>query len=169
MKRLILCGSYGLGFMRANLAEVIVPFVFDFTWGELPSPQKLATYLDARSELQGGGEHWSDYIDKRRLNDDRLDLSLLEFCEPYDEIDLWFDPRPANQLILIWLLDFFRPYPEVLSKIRVRLLDFNLLHADNERVFLQRKIPAYPIGPIRREIGPLSWQAYRAATPEACF
>jgi hypothetical protein len=115
---LILSSSYGLGFRSANLAEVIVPFVFDFTWGELPSPQKLATYLDACSDSHGRGEHWSDFVDKHRLNDDRLDLSLLEFCEPYDEIDLWFDPRPANQSMLVWLLDFFRPYPELLSKIR---------------------------------------------------
>jgi hypothetical protein len=169
MKRLILSGSYGLGFRRANLAEVIVQFIFDFTWGELPSPQQLATYLDARSDSHGRGEHWSDFVDKRRLNDDRLDLSLLEFCEPYDEVDLWFDPRPANQLILIWLLDFFRPYPELLSKIRVRLLDFDLLYEDNEKVFLKGKIPAAPVGQARREIASLSWQAYRATTPEACF
>src|SRR5438270_451570 len=81
-------------------AERVSSFMFfRFAWGELPSPEKLAFYLAGRSDLHGGGEHWSDGTDKR-LRGDRRSFSFAEFCELYDEIELWFDPTPTDQLQL---------------------------------------------------------------------
>ena len=40
------------------------------------------------------------------------DLSLAEFCQQYETVELWFDTQPNAQLQLIWLLDYFRSYPE---------------------------------------------------------
>ncbi len=168
MKRLILTSLHGFVLTRANLAEVVIPFVFSFVWGELPSPRKLASYLAARSDLQGPGGHWSDYTGKRRRDGDRKDLSLVEFCEPYDEIELWFDPTPTDQLHLIWLLDFFRSYPHLASRLIVRLLDIDLI--DAKEAFLARgKIPRAAVAEAEFEAASESWQAYRASTPQACF
>ena len=49
MKRLILTNSSGLDLMHSGLAEVVIPFVFRFVWGPLPSPDELAAYVAARS------------------------------------------------------------------------------------------------------------------------
>src|ERR1051326_3142311 len=115
MKRLILTSSHGASLEKTGRADVTVFFVFKFAWGELPTPQKLASFLAARSD-QSQGEHWSHYIMRRR----RDDLSLADFCKLYDEIELWFDPTPTDQLQLIWLLDFFSSHPDIVSKLKIR-------------------------------------------------
>jgi hypothetical protein len=165
MKRLILAGSHGACLEKTDRADVTVFFMFKFAWGELPAPQKLAAFLAARSD-QGQGDHWSDYIARRR-RDDR-DLSLIEFCKLYDEVELWFDPTPSDQLQLIWLLDFFSSCPDVTSRLKVRALDIDFSGAED--TFLAKgNIPAVPVTTAVGETASLSWQAYRSTTPEACF
>ena len=91
--------------------------------GPLPSPDELASYVAARSDKHGPGHHWSDFAGRwRHGNKVRKDLGLLEFCEPYEIIELWFDPDPNDQLQLIWLLDYFRSYPETAAKLKLRLV-----------------------------------------------
>src|ERR1700757_1885557 len=57
---------------------------------------------------------------------DRKDLGLIEFCRDCETIELWFDPAPNDQLLLIWLLDHFRSHPEIAVKLKLRLIDFDL-------------------------------------------
>jgi hypothetical protein len=57
MKRLILTSLSGIGLVPLDL----VAFTFRFVWGPLPSPDKLAIYLAARSDADGPGCHWSDH------------------------------------------------------------------------------------------------------------
>ncbi|UQR60547.1 MULTISPECIES: hypothetical protein [Bradyrhizobium] len=109
MKRLILTSSSGFGLAKSGLAEIVV--AFSFQWGPLPSPEMLAAYFAARSETLSPGDHWSDWgIRWPSAIRNRKDLSLIEFCEPYDAIELWFDPSPEDQLQLIWLLDHLRSH-----------------------------------------------------------
>jgi hypothetical protein len=144
MKRLILSGLRGMTLTRAGRAEFVISFMFfRFAWGELPSPEKLAFYLAERSDLHGGGEHWSDGTDKR-LRGDCKNLCLAEFCKGYDEIELWFDPTPTDQLQLIWLLDFLSSHPEIAPRLKMRLLDVDFIGA--EEAFLAKgNIPAVSI------------------------
>ena len=67
-------------------------------------------------------------------DEERQDLSLVEFCEAYDAIELWFDPHPNDQLQLIWLLDYFRFHPKTAAKLVFRLVDFDLLGAREEEL-----------------------------------
>jgi hypothetical protein len=165
MKRLILSGLHGARLEKTDLADVTVFFMFKFAWGELPTPQKLASFLAARSD-QGQGDHWSDYIVRRRR--DGRDLSLIEFCKLYDEVEFWFDPTPSDQLQLIWLLDFFSSYPDVASRLKLRLLDVDFIGAED--AFLAKgNIPAVSVTTAELETASLSWRAYRSATPESCF
>lgn len=166
MKRLILTGSSG---SLAEIAEVAVNFSFRFVSGPLPSPDELATYLAARSTTHGPGSHWSDFVG--RWGDgskSRRDLGLVEFCRPYDSVELWFDPNPADQLRLIWLLDYFRSHPEAAAKLSLRLVDFDLISASAEKVG-KGIVPDIAVTGAELETASMSWQAYSAATPEACF
>jgi hypothetical protein len=164
MKRLILTGWAGASLEKTGLADVTVFFMFKFGWGELPTPQKLTSFLAARSD-QGQGEHWSDYIVRRRRKG--KDLGLAEFCELYDEVELWFDPTPTDQLQLIWLLDFFSSHPSLTPRLTLRLLDVDFIGADD--AFLAKgNIPVVPVTTAELETASLSWQAYRSDTPEAC-
>jgi hypothetical protein len=169
MKRLILTSSSGMSLMRSDRAEVVVPFVFRFVWGPLPSPDELATYVAARSHHHGPGAHWSDYVGKfPGSTNARKDFALVEFCEPYETIELWFDPNPNDQLQLIWLLDYFRSHPETAAKLVLRLVDFDLIMAREEEL---RRWRVFDVAVTEAELeaASLSWQAYRAPTPEACF
>lgn len=103
MKRLILTSSGGGELVGKGRADVIIPITFNFTWGELPAPEKLAFRIAARSDLHGRGEHWSDYARKVR-REGGGDLSLIEYCEAYDEIELWLDPGAIDQLLLVCCL-----------------------------------------------------------------
>jgi hypothetical protein len=169
MKRLILTSQSGFGLERSELADVVIPFGFRFVGGPLPSPDELATYVAARSEKHGPGSHWSDFVGRWRQPDkDRKDLGLVEFCQPYETVELWFDPNPNDQLHLIWLLDFFCAHPDTAVRLRVRLLDYDLIQASPEELG-RWKTPAVDVTRDELETAGMAWQAYRAATPEACF
>jgi hypothetical protein len=169
MKRLILTSSPGIGLIALDPAEVVVTFTFRFVWGPLPSPDELAIYVAARSSVHGPGSHWSDYAGRwPHGSKSRKDAGLAEFCRPYETIELWFDPSPNDQLQLIWLLDYFRSQPETAAKMRLRLVDFDLIAAD------QGELGGWMIPDVavtEAELGTafMSWSAYTATTPEACF
>jgi hypothetical protein len=104
----------------------------------------------------------------RSKNQGLRDLSLVEFCRHYDAVELWFDTLPNAQLQLVWLLDYFRSYPETLVRLKLRLLDQDII--------------GFPPGEFRKWRPPLvdmtepelatasaAWRAYQATTPQACF
>jgi len=170
MTRLILTGQSGVSLFRSDLADVVIPFSpFRFVWGPLPSPGELATYVATRSDKHGPGKHWSDYGGTWRGDTKaRKDLGLVEFCQHCETIELWFDPNPNDQLQLVWLLDYFRSYPEIVARMRLRLVDFDLIGASGEDLG-RWKVQVANVTKDELETASATWQAYRATTPEACF
>jgi hypothetical protein len=136
----------------------------------LPSPDELATYLGPGTPDVKRGHHWSDFATggNRSKNRDRedLDLSLAEFCQHYETVELWFDTQPNAQLQLIWLLDYFRSYPETIAKLKFRLVDLAMIEL---RQLGRWSPPAVDVTDKELETASAAWQAYRAPTPEACF
>jgi hypothetical protein len=169
MKRLILTSSSGSTLSRTGLADLVIIFSDRFAWGPLPSPDELAAFLGPRSKGQGSGYHWSGYAGSWSPDaKERRDLAFVEFCEPYETIELWFDPDPNDQLQLIWLLDYFRAHPETAAKLVIRLVDFDLMMAREEEL---RRWEVFDVAVTKAELetASMSWQAYRAPTPETCF
>ena len=135
----------------------------------LPSPDKLATYVATRSDKHGPGSHWSDYAGRwRQANKERKDLRLVEFCQPYETVELWLDPRPNDQLHLVWLLDFFCSHPEIMARLKLRLLDYDLIQASPEELG-RWLVPAIGVTIDELETASATWQACRAMTPKPCF
>ena len=127
MKRLILTGS-GIRLARSGLAEAVIEFRFRFVGGPLPPAEEFEDYFGARSG-QGPGRHWSDWCSWRLFSDEaraRRHLSFVEYCEPYDVIELWFEQYPNDQLQLAFLLAFFGYHPETAARLKLRLVDFDL-------------------------------------------
>ena len=53
------------------------------------------------------GSHWLDSMQPQRLEKFGVNgLGLIELCERFEAIELWIDPEPNAQLLLIWLLDY---------------------------------------------------------------
>ena len=74
--------------------------------------------------------------------------------------------RRRPELQLVWLLDYFRSHPAVVLRLKLRLVHNDMIWIDP----LGKWRPPF-IDVTERELTTASaaWQAYRAATPEACF
>ncbi|MBR0833097.1 hypothetical protein JQ612_07820 [Bradyrhizobium manausense] len=170
MKRLILTGwGGGSELARSGLAEIIIPFHFKFEWGPLPSAEKLSAYFAAYTTNLGPADHWSDWVRWPRGAKGRR-LSLVEFCEPYDEIELWFGATARDQLQLVWLLDQLSGCPGLVQKLGLRLLDSDLMfYPDYDFTRGEPHIPVLDVAAEEFETAKLAWSAYCAPTPEACI
>jgi hypothetical protein len=167
MTRLILTSQSGFSLGNTDLADIVIPFTFRFVWGALPPPDGLATYLAARSDQHAPGTHWSDYVGRWPAKA-RKDFGFIEFCQHCETVELWFDPAPNDQLHLVWLLDHFRSHPEIVARLRLRLVDYDLITATVEELG-RWKMPTVDVTRAELETASATWQAYRATTPEACF
>jgi hypothetical protein len=168
MTRLILTGWLIPEFTKSDFADLAVDFSVRFVWGPLPSPAELAAYLGPRAPDHAPGHHWSDSASRwsRSENRSRRDLSLAEFCQQYETVELWFDTEPNAQLRLVWLLDYFRSHPETVARLKLRLVDLEMIGLDRLGKW---QPPAVDVTERELATASAAWQAYRATTPEACF
>jgi len=168
MTRLILTGWLIPEFTKSEFADLAVDFFFRFVWGPLPSPAELAAYLGPRAPDHAPGSHWSDFASRwsRSEHRSRRDLSLAEFCQQYETVELWFDTQPNAQLRLVWLLDYFRSHPATVARLKFRLVDLAMIELERLGKW---QPPAVDVTEKELETASAAWQAYRAPTPEACF
>jgi hypothetical protein len=153
-----------------GLADGVIAVEPRFVWGQLPSPHELERRLAPRSAPDDAlGSHRLDNVRGKPIEEAQgQGLGLAEFCAGFDAIELWIDPEPNAQLILIWLLDYFRPHERVVSKLNLVQADASIgSHPSQELVAWQ--IPAVKIRDEHLEIAGWAWQAYRAPTPRAWF
>jgi hypothetical protein len=170
MARLILTGRSISDFTESGFADLAVDFYFRFIWGPLPFLDELVTYLGARTPDHGPepGRHWSDFAGwmNRSKNSNHRDLGLAEFCLQYETVELWFDTEPTAQLRLIWLLDYFRSHPKTVARLKLRLVDLEMIELERLGKWMP---PAVDVTERELATASAAWQAYRAATPEGCF
>ena len=171
MKPLILTGWLMPEFVKDGLADIALHLdFFRFIWGPQPSPDQIASYLGPRSPDQQGGTHWSDWAGywQQSENSKHRNLSLAEFCQQYETVELWFDMRPEAQLKLVWLLDYFSSYPEAVARLKLRVVDLEMIGLP-PNAFSKWRPPLIHV--IEKDLATASaaWQAYRSPTPEACF
>jgi len=172
MKRLILTtNDSGSGALKgARIADAVIPFWLSFVWGQLQSPAELARWLARRpAEDEAIGDHWLDNLRGKQFEEARSDgLGLVEFCTRFDTIDLWIDPDPNAQLILIWWLAHFRPHEAVVSKLNLVQADVPIGNYPAEEV-AEWRIPIVKIRDEHLELANSAWQAWRASTPRDWF
>jgi hypothetical protein len=172
MKPLVLTGDPIPKFNEEGLGDLAVIFFFRFVWGQLPSSDEVAAYLGPRTPDHGPsrGHHWSDFAMRwgQSKNESLRDLSLAEFCQQYEIVELWFDTRPNAQLQLIWLLDYFRCHPETVARLKLRLLSGDMIDI-RPGGFAKWRPPLVDVTEQELATASAAWQAYGATTPEACF
>jgi hypothetical protein len=170
MKRVILTSSSGVGLTYADRADMVVPLIFRFVLGPLPTSHHLERYLTG-GYFRGDPEvRWSDLVARSPQSGlAHKELGLVWFCEAYgvEEIELWFDPSPSNQLQLIWILDYLRSEPYAAERTRLRLVDFDLLGAGSARL-REHAVREFDVTERDFEAARIAWEAYRAPTPELC-
>ncbi|WP_245305634.1 MULTISPECIES: hypothetical protein [unclassified Bradyrhizobium] len=111
---------------QSGVANLALGFYLRFVWRKLPSEERLLKGLERRSEKHcNPGDHWLDDVCRGSLNGfGTRDIGFLELCAKFDSIEIWVDPRPNDQLVLVWLLDLLRPYKEITTKL-------SLVHTDD--------------------------------------
>src|SRR5215468_93393 len=111
---------------HADMANVVIGFCLSFVRGQLPTEVELAAGLEACSAKHDRyGSHWLDHVRRNSLKEfGNKNIGFFNLCEKFDSIQLWVDPRPNDQLVLIWLLDLLRPYREIITKL-------SLVHTDD--------------------------------------
>jgi hypothetical protein len=174
MKPLVLASTPPSDFMQDGFADLALALgfgFFRFIWGPQPSQDELAHHLGPRTPSHDGvgAKHWSDWGGGWKASENRnyRNLSLADFCQHYETVELWFDVSPQAQLTLIWLLDYFKSYPETVSRLKLRLLDLEMNGIGPDGIGDWRP----PIVEVtERELATASaaWQAYRSPTPEPC-
>jgi hypothetical protein len=172
MKPLVLARLPEPFFMRDGLADMALGLTaFDFIWGPQPSKDELAHHLGVRdsSHDSPGARHWSDWGSRWKASENRYyrDLGLADFCQRYETVELWFDADRRDQLILLWLLDYFKSHPEAVSRLKLRLLDRETIMIGPDGIGDWRP----PIVEVtEKELATASavWQAYQSPSPEAC-
>jgi hypothetical protein len=172
MKRLIVTsGDSAAGALKGvGLADCVLPFEPRFVWGPLPSPRELERRLAPRLAAdEARGSHWLDNLRGKQVEEAQSQgFGFVEFCAGFDAIELWIDPEPNAQLILIWLHDYFRPHQSIVSKLNLVQADVPIGNYHPNEVAAWR-IPPVAIRNAHLEIASLAWQAYRAPTPRLWF
>jgi hypothetical protein len=168
MERVILTSSSGVGLTYADRADMVVPIIFRFVSGPLPTSYHLESYLTGKDVPD---VRWSDLVGRSPQSGlAHKELGLVWFCKAYgvELIELWFDPSPNNQLQLVWILDYLRSEPYAVERLKLRCVDFDLLGADGARL-RDRSVREFDVTEHDFEVARVAWEAYRAPTPEFCF
>jgi hypothetical protein len=163
MKRLIFTTSdAGAGCLRQpGIADAVMPVGRRFFLREsLPSDVEIANSLEE--------DDWLGRIYRKYARETDRRTRMIDLCEPFDTVDLWIDPDPNAQLILIWLLEYFRPHEAVVSKLNLVQADVPIGNYPAEEV-VEWRIQAVKILNEHLELASSVWQAYRAPTPRDWF
>ncbi|WP_407188962.1 hypothetical protein [Bradyrhizobium centrosematis] len=155
---------------QSGLANVALGFYPRFVWRKLPSEEGLLRGLERRSEKhRNPGDHWLDDVGSGVLDGFATrDIGFFELCAKFDSIEIWVDPRPNDQLVLVWLLDLLRPYKEITTKLSLVHADDTIANYAPESV-ARWKLPAFKVTENHLVTAGSAWRAYRAETPESCF
>jgi hypothetical protein len=159
MQRLIFTTSdAGAGCLRQpGVADMVMPLGSRFFREDpLPSDVEIANSLEEND--------WLGRIYRKYLRETDRRTRIIDLCEPFDTIDLWIDPDPNAQLILIWLLEYLRPYEAILPKLNLVQADVPIGNYPAEQV-VEWRIPVSKIRNEHLELASSVWQAYRAPTP----
>jgi hypothetical protein len=170
MTRLILTGdaAAALHLVEAGRADIAIELAPRFIGGPLPPDAELEAMLAPRT-TQEPDSHWLYYASSKTCKKiGGEDFGLVELCERCETVELWFDPDPNHQLKLIWLLDHFHSHPQIVDRLRLRVIGFDLITATPEELG-RWKVAATLVTSYELETASAAWRAYRETTPEACF
>jgi hypothetical protein len=155
---------------QSSAANVALGFYLRFVRGKLASEEQLLMGLERRSAKHSNpGDHWLDAAGCGALDGfGTRDIGLFELCAKFDSIEIWVDPLPNDQLVLVWLLDLLRPYKEITTKLSLVYADDSVADYAAESV-AKWKLPAFKVADNHLVMASRAWRAYRAETPRPCF
>ena len=113
-------------------------------------------------------DEWLERVSRKYLGEPDQTAGITELCEAFDTVDAWIDPDPNAQLILSWLLDYFRPLDSIVSKLHLVQADVPIGNLSPDEA-VARQMPVIKIGGDHLKTASMAWKAYRSSTPQAWF
>jgi hypothetical protein len=171
MRLILTTSDSGGGALKvARPDDIVIPFGLSLSWGRLPSEAQLANLLAAPSTLQGSDLPGWLRVTRLRYREEiqSKGLGLIDFCATCDVVELWVDPFPDAQLMLIWLLSCFRAHDQAAARLTLLQTDVVIAEYTPEEVAKWR-LPAVKITSNHLETANVAWQAYRASNPQGWF
>jgi hypothetical protein len=168
MTRLILTTSDSAGgcLKQAGLADIVIPFGFRLVWGRVPVATELANSL-ARV-ANDGRPHWSGNFAGEYEKTRSEGLGFLELCRQCEAVELWIDPEPNAQLMLVQLLDYFRSGATIPSNLSLLQAEVCIGNQRPETISKWRPSSVRVLND-HVEVASMAWEAYRQSTPQDWF
>jgi hypothetical protein len=156
--------------MQAGAADMVVPLGFKLVWGPPPPDGELAARLAPPTPEQDPAvPYWLHFLDRRRRGAiGRKQPGLIELCELCGTVELWIDPDPNSQLMLIQLLDYLRAREKLAFKVNLVQVNGPISNYLPDDVSTWRQA-AVEVSRDHLEIASLAWSAYRRPTPQDWF
>jgi hypothetical protein len=151
---------------QAGLGDLVLAINRRLVWGAPPSGAELETFF-APHTTQPPGLHWLDDTPAWRLDKSGVKgRGLIELLFECESAELWIEPNPNAQLLLLWLLDHCGGERVAVSRFVIRQLDVAAGDVDPERLAEQNPRTISPSqGHV--ELAGRAWRAYRSPTPQA--
>ncbi len=161
--------SGGGSLKQAGISDLVIPFGPRFVGGPLSPEAELASLLATRPARDASvTANWLGAIDRRHRQEiEAKGLDFIVFCATCERVELWVDPEPNAQLILIWLLSCFRGHdaPSNLGLVQAHVAIGN--KAPEE---LAKWVPdPVAITSDHIETASRAWRAWCAPTPQPWF
>ena len=166
---------------RMRLADRVIAFQHRLVWGAVPRAADGAIFVAERRRMASEpGADWAYWLEwESEEKRDELGVEeqavteglnphwndLIEIVSGFEVVELWADPLPNAQLILIQLLSWFAEHPTVLDKL-------TLVHARSplgERGTGPFDDPRQSVGGSHVASALRAWGAYSSPTPEPWF
>ncbi len=170
MKLILTSSESGAGGLtEAGLADCVIQMGPSWVWGPVPSPAELEASLSSRPAGQGAAGRHRLELAGQRLEEARAEgAELVEFCAPFETVELWADPDPDAQLTLVWLLDCLRDHAAVTSKLALVQAEVSIGNCAPEKL-AGWQLPAVRIVDSHFDAASMAWRAYRQPTPQDWF
>jgi hypothetical protein len=173
MTRLIVTTSAsGSGHLKqSGIADKVIAVWHRLTSRPIPIAGDRADFFVARLATVDADPRTRDALDaweRETYMDDRQWRDLLPTCRKFDRVELWIDPDPNAQLLLVQLLDWFGTDLELVAKTVVLHADTPLAECpvDDLRT-LQPTFDKVDVPGL--DLAARAWNAYRQPTPKGWF
>ena len=167
---LVTCDSAAGHLKRERRADRVQSFTHRLVTGPVPVDGSPETFFQRQRTLyEADGLFYEPFwFERESLDGTKPQFKpiwsrLPEVCREHDRIELWIDPDPNAQLVMVQLLDWLGSLPDIVPRLWLKQSDSPL----RQRHAGDWVLPPHPIEAVDLALSRRAWSAFGAATPEA--